>query len=78
MFIMVRIQYAGESSVPSAGFIRVDAICYAGQRPAKMGFKFNIKATRENSFQYKGSNFQQQIIRGFNHISLTPKLTQFS
>jgi len=78
MFIMVRIRYAGESSVPSAGFIRVDAICYAGQRPAKMGFKFNIKATRENSFQYKGSNFQQQIIRGFNHISLTPKLTQFS
>lgn len=78
MLIMVQIRYAGESSVPSAGFMRGGTICYVGQRPAKMGFKFNKKATRENSFQYKTSNFQQQIIRGFNHISLTPKLTQFS
>jgi len=68
MFIVVQIRYANESSAPSAGFIRVDAICYAGQRPAKMSFKFNKKTTRENSFQYKSSNFQQQIIRGFNHI----------
>jgi oligoribonuclease NrnB/cAMP/cGMP phosphodiesterase (DHH superfamily) len=58
--------------------MRVDAICYVGQRPAKMVFKFNKKATWENSFQYKGSNFQKQIIRGFNQISLTLKLTQFS
>jgi hypothetical protein len=45
MFIMDHIRYAGESSVPPAGFMRVDAICYVGQRPAKMVFKFNKKAT---------------------------------
>ena len=47
MLIMVQIRYAGESSVPSAGFMRVDAICYAGQRPAKMGFKFKKKEQHE-------------------------------
>jgi 20S proteasome alpha/beta subunit len=43
MLNLVPIRYSSESSEPSGGFMRVDAVCYGGQRSAKMGLEKKTK-----------------------------------